>query len=777
MPQAIVVAATYISAEIGAAVVAAGGSIALAGTVANVAFAAVEVTAYAAIAIGINAAFAPKPPPMGAVSTPYKNGMPPRQSGFGRTRLSGPYMLFEAAEGGSFDVLALHDGECDGVSITPNPERYFLHDDEVTVDPTTKGVYVPGSPQKFGGGPPGHKVFIETRLGLNPNTALALPMAINVAFPGTWTSLYRGDGVACLALTCAQSRAKDQAANFPNGLPLASVVMRLQKVFDPRLGEDQANPSSYAWSANPVLALLAYLTNASGGMGLDYGRRIAPTIDYWKAAADDCDRATPLLAGGTEPRYSCGGLYQHDAAPADVINQILQSFDGWLSQRGDGALVVRPGRYVEPTIVFTDDHVVSYSVQHFLTDEEAVNQLVPSYTDPNSKYNVIDAGAWLDTADYASRGKLRSQTLPLPWVQSPSQSRRLAKRRMSRFTANLRGTVTTNLYGFAGLGERYLILRIAENAALNDIVVEVANVNMDLANLQVTYDWVQADPDIDAWNRFSEEQPPLPAGVRAAAAALVAPTITSMTAVYQQGTSSDQAARIKIDVSAPITTDVQWLIRWQKSGDTNWTEGSYTDIADGSAIELLSGFVPDGGDVVVEVAYVTAGGTSPWSASATITLTAPTSTFKAGVVGAISPGPGVTLGTDTMTGNAVISAGILTSSVVASEALTAGDMVNIWSSTGAKVRRANATAVGKPADGFVLASVAMGGAAIVYGPGAVDTALSGLTAGARYYLDTSPGQITTTAPNTEGSGNVVQEVGVALSATSLAFSPMRTTVL
>src|SRR4051794_37583662 len=109
MPQAIVVAATWISAEIGAAAVAVTGSIAVGGTVANIAFAAAEVAAYAAIAFGVNAAFAPKLPSNPAVQTPIKTGFAPRRSGFGQARLSGVYTLFEATGGVSFDVLALHD--------------------------------------------------------------------------------------------------------------------------------------------------------------------------------------------------------------------------------------------------------------------------------------------------------------------------------------------------------------------------------------------------------------------------------------------------------------------------------------------------------------------------------------------------------------------------------------------------------------------------------------------------------------------------------------------
>lgn len=106
--------------------------------------------------------------------------------------------------------------------------------------------------------------------------------------------------------------------------------------------------------------------------------------------------------------------------------------------------------------------------------------------------------------------------------------------------------------------------------------------------------------------------------------------------------------------------------------------------------------------------------------------------------------------------------------VQASENLSAGDVVNIWNSGGDfRVRKADATTSGKEAIGFVLNSVTSGGNANVYLEGSI-TGLSGLTPG-RYYLSTTPGQITATPPT--GSANVVQYVGTALSDTDLTFEP------
>ena len=85
------------------------------------------------------------------------------------------------------------------------------------------------------------------------------------------------------------------------------------------------------------------------------------------------------------------------------------------------------------------------------------------------------------------------------------------------------------------------------------------------------------------------------------------------------------------------------------------------------------------------------------------------------------------------------------------------------------MRKADATSAGKEAHGFVLAAVASGASGTVYPEENVLTGLSGLTPGARQFLAATAGTRSETAPST--SGNAVQIVGVALSATELLFRP------
>lgn len=110
--------------------------------------------------------------------------------------------------------------------------------------------------------------------------------------------------------------------------------------------------------------------------------------------------------------------------------------------------------------------------------------------------------------------------------------------------------------------------------------------------------------------------------------------------------------------------------------------------------------------------------------------------------------------------------GPATKSLVASEAITAPALINIWNDAGtAKIRKADA-ASNKPANGFILASVALAASADVYFEGEV-TGLSGLVAGKLWLSATVPGSVQAGIPT--ATGHIAQSVGWATSATTMDF--------
>ena len=101
--------------------------------------------------------------------------------------------------------------------------------------------------------------------------------------------------------------------------------------------------------------------------------------------------------------------------------------------------------------------------------------------------------------------------------------------------------------------------------------------------------------------------------------------------------------------------------------------------------------------------------------------------------------------------------------VNATENLAAGDFVNIYDNAATPgVRKADASAAGKEAHGFVLSAVTSGNPATVYFEG-VNDQVTGMTAG-KVFLSAA-------------TGNAVQRLGVAVSATEINFEASQPIIL
>jgi hypothetical protein len=108
---------------------------------------------------------------------------------------------------------------------------------------------------------------------------------------------------------------------------------------------------------------------------------------------------------------------------------------------------------------------------------------------------------------------------------------------------------------------------------------------------------------------------------------------------------------------------------------------------------------------------------------------------------------------------------------VADESLTAGNVVNVYNNSGAlKVRKASATTISLAATGYVSANYNTSDTVTVL-TGGGNSYLNSLSLGSTYYLSTTAGLADTAIPTT--ANYVVQELGVAISATTLKFAPTK----
>jgi hypothetical protein len=250
-------------------------------------------------------------------------------------------------------------------------------------------------------------------------------------------------------------------------------------------------------------------------MGLDFDILFPTTahLDLWMQEADLCDERV-ATSDSTEPRYASHGWYQFDNNPEDVVDSILATCDGWMAESGDGSIALKIGVYRDPTITITADHIIDFSLNCGQPDEQSVNQLVISFTDPNQGYVAVQTEPYRDDEAISLAGVTRSQALDLKWTQSKTQARRLAERAIKRLNAPLSGTIVTGLYGLAALGERWVRIQYPFVSGLQNSVIEIQDADIDLLAGRITFIRVfpealqPYDPSAD------DETPVIPARIR-----------------------------------------------------------------------------------------------------------------------------------------------------------------------------------------------------------------------------------------------------------------------
>ncbi|MEH3121162.1 MAG: hypothetical protein PGN16_04145 [Sphingomonas phyllosphaerae] len=523
------------SAALIATGVGAAGGLALFGTTAGISIGGVSTaalltasTALTAAGTALSAAAGTKAPPPEITKLAIKTERPPRVSAYGRLKLFGAYILYEAASDGSaVDVWAFHDGRVSRIVA------WYLGDKLVTRQ--ANGFVLGGPGGEYGNN---DTIAIGANLGAATETAHAPVVA---KLPGIWTQAHRGDGVVTGYMISRPVKAKDYQqvypAGGPNNMPLA-IVVEAQPVFDWRdPSQSLSDPLTWKWSENAWLHIAHYQLVRNGKT---WDRHFAPTLDLWTAAVNDADSPVPLRGGtqvtiganagastiqvanagefavggpitvssqgaapqtrtvtaitgvtidvtpafssivptgarargpgGTEPRYRSCVAHRNageGSEPKAVLGALLACCDGWMASREDEALVPYSGRYYEPTVTLGPDEIISYTVEDGIEDEAALNNINVTYVSAEHDYNEVDTNPWTDEDDITRRGALRSADLKNQ-VPSHAQARRLAKRKMAQTMAPKRGTVSLMSSGSAVLSQRFINLRLIEGEGTED---------------------------------------------------------------------------------------------------------------------------------------------------------------------------------------------------------------------------------------------------------------------------------------------------------------------
>lgn len=588
-----------------------------------------------AISIGIQALLAPKPPKPEDGKIPKVQSIPYRWWGVGRNRIGGAYMLWEAVGKQLYAVQAIAGHRIKSVN------RYWLHDDEVTVD--VNGLIGSGTNYR-------ENVQIFHRNGLIPETAYASIVG-GLASQGVWTSAHRGDGQASLGMICTSDKAERQNKTFPYGPPQLSVEADMALCWDFRDPlQDPEDPSTWEWTRNAAVIMAWHQCFNEFGHRRDYRRAILPVLDMWQEEADVCDELVPLAGGGFERRYECNGFDTTENDPKAGTNAILSACDGWICERGDGALLFIVGKFrAKYLTTLTDADIVGHQIEYDVLFEDECNRLVPKFCYPEIGYATSDTDFFEDTAAQLVSGRVLSQEANYQWVQQWRQARRLGKRDWLRLQQKVTGQLNVRLSGINSVYSRWVRL-VTPNMIpkLDGKIVENRKSVLSLLQGGFVMDIMRHPDNIDAWNPITDEgrQPSTPP--RTSPAGVLTPVINLV-----QARPNGESVYVRVVIIDPQDTSLVPVVRYRLADAGSGIPGAWVEqrfqnpVPAGGFIDMSTNVVPSNKLLDIQVAFIASDGDyGPWSVTANVTST----------VDPTAPGVPINMTTNNASGTVTVSA-------------------------------------------------------------------------------------------------------------------------
>ena len=226
---------------------------------------------------------------------------------------------------------------------------------------------------------------------------------------------------------------------FTSGVPNVSAVIEGKKVYDPR------TLTTY-FTDNAALCLLDYLRDDKYGLGCSDDE-----IDFtsFATAADVCDEAVTLDAGGTEKRYTINGLIDTAKAPNGILQDMAAAMAGTVYY-SNGQWKCRAGEYITPTDTLTvDDFIGDISVNTRVTNQSNFNAVKGIFVSPADNWQPVDYPAVTSTAfENEDNNERRFLDLTLPFTTSAATAQRLAKIALYRNREQITVSVTCKLSAY-----------------------------------------------------------------------------------------------------------------------------------------------------------------------------------------------------------------------------------------------------------------------------------------------------------------------------------------
>lgn len=467
-------------------------------------------------------------------------------------------------------------------------------------------------------------VHIYTRNGSDSQTAIS---ELSARFP-QWTSAHRQRGCAHAAIICDPVKQEYFNEVFNGQMPIYSQVRKGARLYDPRkdstavIHDDGAgftvngtgpqrlyDKATWAWTDNAPLVIADYFAHPDGyGGGFD-------SVNWTNIAgeADISDETVTTVTGEVIARWRLWASYALASTERrQVMADLMKACDAYSWQDADGRFNLMVGRFVEPTVRLTDDHILGLTATLGPPAQQRVNALKMLYTEAAIGYREQETALVADP-DAADDPNTDPQAVELFYAPHHNQAVRVGKLMLARLGDRWHITALLNLYGLNLIGERFCRFESAQLGVAGYFVVAGLRLNLDENTIEATLDEVK--PEDWAFDAASEEgTPPSAPGTAPPPPPLAAPTGLTLSTVQ---IALDGATGVAIGASwaDPGRPDLNWEAAFRPSAGGDWVPMA----VDNDARTARGGAVSSGVAYAVRVRALTISGRPSAYATGTIT--------------------------------------------------------------------------------------------------------------------------------------------------------------